>query len=119
MIPLTRFLVVGPLSMDLSTLSAAHLAPLLGQPLSFYAEGEEPVLTLTLVDVKEEPGATMRNAPRNAFSLVLRCPGPVPITWATLYLRHPALGSIGPLLINQIINDTYGSTDAVFQICFN
>lgn len=104
---------------DLSTLAAAAFEPLIGQTFTFTAGPDDPVLILTLREVKEMPHATMRAAPRTAFTLLLDAQGPSPVSDGIVLLDHPDLGRIGPLRLNQIVNPTYGSNDAMFQINFN
>jgi len=105
--------------LDIASLTADTFKPLVGQTFTVTPDGGHPALTLTLQSVKELPEATMRNAPRTAFSLMFDCPGPVGFCDGLVMMVHGTLGEIGPLAMQQVQNTQYGSTAAVFQLQFN
>jgi hypothetical protein len=104
---------------DLSTLSAAQFDPLVGETFVFFGPEDFAPLEVRLQSVRENPHGMQQGAPRAAFSLIFVAGGPSAVRYGTLVLRHIRLGDIGPLHMEQVLNPTYGSTDAHFQVIFN
>ncbi|MBP2230995.1 hypothetical protein J2847_004306 [Azospirillum agricola] len=106
--------------MELHLLSAAVFAPHLNTVFTMVSEdGLEIAATLT--DCQERPRSTMRGSPRTAFDLVLECPaeGLPFFNGAAFTLRHPVVGSLGPLHVERILTAPADAGTACFQIIFN
>lgn len=110
------------MTIDLAELSADHFRPHMGETFEILMP-EGPPLELALKEVEENPRARMPNSPlqrRMPFSVLLTGDPNRSFLTAVLPLRHPALGTLPPLLINRIMPSS-GLFDplAWYQITFN
>jgi len=107
---------------DPHPLSAAVFAPHVGSGFTLEPAEGGAALSVTLTACVENPHGAMRSAARKAFSLYLECPvdqAEPSFSDGSLTLRHPELGTIGPLFVVRIMPGSSGRDVAVYQIVFN
>ena len=93
--------------MDLATVTVEDFLPFVGQEFGLVDT------ELSLVLLESKTALTRANAPRQAFTLLFRCPVPAP--QGTYALRHQALGVLEIFLV-PIAQDGAGvQLEAVFS----
>lgn len=104
---------------DIATVGADFFRSHQGKTIAL-ADGQGTVaLTATLYSVTDDPRATMPNALRQAFSLVLVTTSPSGQESGHFTLGHPDFGAVGPVYIVRSIPGQPGDSRAWFRVYFS
>lgn len=88
---------------DIATIGADFFRPHQGAVIALANCQGNVVLAATLLQIEDKPQATMRGAPRQAFTLTLVAPLPCDVESGHYTLGHPEFGAVGPVHVVRIM----------------